>query len=224
VRLALGALFIKQRLGLSDEETIEQIRENAYRQYLLGFAGYFSKAPLDPSMMVQFRKRFSQKDLNRINELVAERGKVMVMEAVAARQDDDCPHGPDAGASSQLSLDDFVKPSDWPEGRNLGTLTIDASCTPADITYPTDLKLVNEARQSTEKIIDNLCDQRSDLRKHRPRYDRGRARANFLSVAKQKNHVAAEYKLLYVASSTTCSTILLGSAPGARRQRHRRAR
>ena len=27
VRLASGALFIKQRLGLSDEETVEQIRE-----------------------------------------------------------------------------------------------------------------------------------------------------------------------------------------------------
>jgi hypothetical protein len=29
VRLAFGALFIKQRLGLTDEETVEQIRENA---------------------------------------------------------------------------------------------------------------------------------------------------------------------------------------------------
>jgi IS5 family transposase len=32
VRLAFGALFIKQRLGLTDEETVEQIRENAYLQ------------------------------------------------------------------------------------------------------------------------------------------------------------------------------------------------
>ena len=56
VRLALGALFIKQRLGLSDEETIEQIRENAYKQFFLDFAGYSSKAPFDPSMMVHFRE------------------------------------------------------------------------------------------------------------------------------------------------------------------------
>lgn len=34
-RLAFGALFIKQRLGLSDEETVEQIRENAYMQFFL---------------------------------------------------------------------------------------------------------------------------------------------------------------------------------------------
>jgi transposase, IS5 family len=30
VRLAFGSLFIKQRLGLSVEETVEHIRENAY--------------------------------------------------------------------------------------------------------------------------------------------------------------------------------------------------
>ena len=29
VRLAFGGLFIKQRLGLTDEETVEPIRENA---------------------------------------------------------------------------------------------------------------------------------------------------------------------------------------------------
>ena len=36
VRLAFGALFIKQRLGLTDEQTVEQIRENAYMRVLRG--------------------------------------------------------------------------------------------------------------------------------------------------------------------------------------------
>jgi len=186
VRLAFGALFIKQRLGLTDEETVEQIRENAYMQFFLGFAGYSSKAPFDPSMMVHFRKRFSEEDLKRINELIVERGKAMVIEAVSSLKDDDDSDDPGADAGTQISIDDFVKPADWPEGKNWGTLTIDASCTPADITYPTDLKLLNEARESTERIIDDLCHQHSDHRKHKPRYDRGRARAAFLNVAKQK--------------------------------------
>lgn len=146
VRLAFGALFIRQRLGLTDEETVEQIREDAYLHYFLGFAGYSSKVPFDLSMMVHFRKRFSQEELNRINELIAERGKSMVKEAVASIQDEDDSGDSDDDAGNQLSLDDFVKPVNWPEGKNWGTLTIDASCTPADITYPTDLKLVNEAR------------------------------------------------------------------------------
>ena len=186
VRLAFGALFIKQRLGLTDEETVEQIRENAYMQFFLGFAGYSSKAPFDPSMMVHFRKRFSEEDLKRINELIAERGKAMVIEALSSLNDDDDSNDPGADEGTQISIDDFVKPADWPKGKNWGTLTIDASCTPADITYPTDLKLLNEARESTERIIDDLCEQHSDLRKYKPRYDRGRARAAFLNVAKQK--------------------------------------
>ena len=47
VRLAFGAIFIKQRLYLTDEETIEQIRENAYMWFVLGFAGYSGKAPFN---------------------------------------------------------------------------------------------------------------------------------------------------------------------------------
>jgi ppGpp synthetase/RelA/SpoT-type nucleotidyltranferase len=34
-------------------------------------------------MMVHFRKRFSEEDLKRINELIAERGKAMVIEAMS---------------------------------------------------------------------------------------------------------------------------------------------
>jgi IS5 family transposase len=50
VRMAFGALYIKQKLGLTDEETVHQIRENAYMRFFLGFAGYTAKAqprPLD---------------------------------------------------------------------------------------------------------------------------------------------------------------------------------
>ncbi len=154
VRLAFGVLFIKQRLGLTNEETVEQIRENAYMQFFLGFAGYSSKTPFDPSMMVHFRKRFSEEDLKRINELIVERDKAMVIEAVSTHPGDDGSDDPGAGPGNQITLNNFVKPADWPEGKNWGTLTIDASCTQADITYPTDVKLLNEARESTERIID----------------------------------------------------------------------
>lgn len=42
------------------------------------------------------------------------------------------------------------------EPKNKGMLPIDATCAPADIRYPTDLSLLNEAREKTEKIIDTL--------------------------------------------------------------------
>ena len=37
-RMALGALIIKEKLGISDRETVEQIRENAYLQYFIGLS------------------------------------------------------------------------------------------------------------------------------------------------------------------------------------------
>jgi hypothetical protein len=112
----------------------------------------------------------------------------MVIEAVSSLPDDDDFDAPSANGDNQLSLDGLVKPADWPEDKNWGALIIDASCTPADITYPTDLKLLNEARELNERIIDDLMEKRSGLGGHRPRYDHGKARANFLNVAKQKKH------------------------------------
>jgi hypothetical protein len=110
-----------------------------------------------------------------------------------------------------------VKPADWPEGKKWGTLTIDASCTPADITYPTDLNLLNEARVSTEGIVEDLCEQHSDFRKHKPRYDRGRARALFLNVGKQKKprrrkiKAAIRYQLDYLRRSLKAIDALIAS-------------
>jgi transposase, IS5 family len=52
-------------------------------------------------MMVHFRKRFSEPELNRINELIAARGKAMVMEAVASLPDNDESDHPDGGTDKQ---------------------------------------------------------------------------------------------------------------------------
>ncbi len=48
------------------------------------------------------------------------------------------------------------------------------------------MKLLNEARHSTEKIIDDLCRQSTGFGRHRPHYNRDKARASFLTIAKQK--------------------------------------
>jgi len=39
-RMALGALIIKEKLGISDRETVEQIKENPYLQYFIGMSSY----------------------------------------------------------------------------------------------------------------------------------------------------------------------------------------
>lgn len=48
--LAPGALLIKEHLGTSDRETVEQIRENPYLQYFLGIKEYQDKPLFDDSI------------------------------------------------------------------------------------------------------------------------------------------------------------------------------
>jgi transposase, IS5 family len=64
-RIAFGALIIKERLGVTDEETVAQIRENPYLQYFLGLHEYLRKELFDASMMVHFRKRISPEVLEK---------------------------------------------------------------------------------------------------------------------------------------------------------------
>ena len=75
VRVALGALIVKEKMKSSDEELVEQIRESPYLQYFLGYEGYKYEIPFDPSMMVHFRKRLSGNILKEVNTLIIERSK-----------------------------------------------------------------------------------------------------------------------------------------------------
>ncbi len=67
-RMALAALIIKEKLGTSDRETIEQIKENPYLQYFLGMSSYSNTAPFAPSMMVYFRERIGMDMVKEINQ------------------------------------------------------------------------------------------------------------------------------------------------------------
>jgi transposase, IS5 family len=67
-RMALGALIIKEKLGISDRETVEQIKENPYLQYFIGISSYRNEAPFDASMLVHFREKMSADLINRVNQ------------------------------------------------------------------------------------------------------------------------------------------------------------
>jgi len=43
VRMAIGSLIIKEKLGLSDIETVEMIAENPYMQYFIGLEAFLKK-------------------------------------------------------------------------------------------------------------------------------------------------------------------------------------
>ena len=72
-RMALGALIIKEKLGISDRETVEQIRKNPYLQYFIGQSSYSNELPFDPSLLVHFRQRISPNLINNVNERMVEK-------------------------------------------------------------------------------------------------------------------------------------------------------
>ena len=60
------------------------------------------------------------------------------------------------------------------------------TCAPADISYPTDLGILNWARVPTEKIIDILYKQLKGQIPKKPRTYRNVARKDYLLIAKQR--------------------------------------
>jgi predicted flavoprotein YhiN len=73
--MALGALIIKEKLGISDREMVEQVRENPCLQYFTGLKNYRNEAPFEASMLVHFRQRLEIDLVNKINIKMCEEGR-----------------------------------------------------------------------------------------------------------------------------------------------------
>ena len=183
-RMALGALIIKARLGLTDEELVEQIKENPYLQFFIGLEAFQYSAPFDPSMMVYFRKRLPEAVVNDCNERIVRHGlKVIRSSDSQGLGDDNCSGGSGGGGSGNPAAQPQPSSQTQP---NQGSLLIDATCAPVDIRHPRDLSLVNEAREVTEILIDAMHPQVRESSGHKPRTHRKQARQQFLAVAKKK--------------------------------------
>jgi transposase, IS5 family len=177
--MALGALIIKARLSLTDEELVEQIKEYPYLQFFIGLEAFQYSAPFDPSMIVYFRKRLPESIVNDCNERIVRHGLNLIR---SAESEDDENDKSDSGVPS----DQPAQASSDKVSSNQGTLLIDATCVPADIRYPTDLSLLNEAREVTEKLIDAMHPKVRASFGDKPRTHRKKARLQFLAVAKKK--------------------------------------
>lgn len=130
-RVVIGALIIKHMKNFSDEETIEDIRENPYCQYFLGYSCFQDRQIFAPSLFVEIRKRLGFEKLQRINEMFL-------------------------GFTEYKAETDESSDKDSDDPGHKGMLIMDATVAPQDITYPTDVGLLNKAREKLEKIIDEL--------------------------------------------------------------------
>jgi IS5 family transposase len=183
-RLVIGAVIIKHKLCLSDEETVAQIQENPYLQYFVGLPGYQMEAPFAPSLFVEIRKRMGQGVFEVFKGAIIDTVEDAKAKKKSQRQtrqstSEQTPEGNDDDPSAASG----GTPQDE-EPAHQGKLILDATVAPQAIRYPTDLSLLNEAREFSEKIIDELY-PKTDWKK-KPRTYREKARKAFLAIVKQR--------------------------------------
>ena len=185
-QMAFGAVYIQRRLGVTDRETVELITESPYLQFFIGLSGYQALPPFDPSMMVHFRKRIDPDLIKVCNDMTKANGIAMIQELLAASHEEDGEDPEEQKQQAAIEEALGVKPASLEPGSNWGTLILDATCVPDDIPYPVDLRLLNDARETTEKIIDELFKQLQGKINRKPRCNRDKARNLFLAIIKKK--------------------------------------
>ena len=171
-RLVIGAVIIKHKLCLSDEETIEQIRENLYYQYFVGLKMFQTKAIFAPSLFVEIRKRMGEQVFKAFEQSIIN----AVSDKQSEKSDDDSD---DSGAGHPEGENETID-----EISHKGKVILDATVVEQAIRFPTDLGLLNEAREISEKIIDELHPHTPFSIK--PRTYREKARKDYLAIVKRR--------------------------------------
>lgn len=138
-------------------------------QLFLGYSSFTNEEPFDASLMTEFRKRLGMDQVNAINERI-----------VALRASFDSQNEPEDEANDDQNQDQGISS----DTQNKGRLIMDATACPQDIAYPTDLDLLNDAREKSEQLIDLLYDM--DKHEKKPRTYRQKARKKYLQTAQKK--------------------------------------
>mgnify|MGYP003295780542 CR=1 FL=1 len=168
-RMALGALIIQRRANLSDRKLVAEVARNVSYQYFLGLQAFQSTSPFRHGVLPEFRKRLGKDFLVKVNEIFLKKAN-----STHAHAGD----GPEAPTAN------------W----NMGTMILDATCSPSNIRYPQDFSLLNEGRVKTDAMIDDLHAQSGEAK--RPRTYRRVLHAAYLSMAKSKKRTSRAMRAL----------------------------
>jgi hypothetical protein len=166
-RVVIGAVIIKHMLDITDRETINQIQENMFMQYFLGYSSFNNDEPFSHTLFPTIRERLGIDLINKISELIMEHSADLIL-----KKEEKTIEEKDSNGDENTTI------------KNQGKLLLDATVAPQNITYPTDLKLLNAAREKTEEILDKLY--KTSTLKEKPRTYREIARKEFLNVIKKK--------------------------------------
>ena len=140
-----------------------------YMQYFIGYSSFSNEEPFDPSLFVDFRKRLGKDQINLINEKI-----------LGLREEEN------------QEVENKEEKAIVTPAVNQGSCIVDATACPQDISYPTDLNLLNDAREKSERIIDLLYPLTELPAK--PRTYRKEARKKYLKTAQKKAKTKKEIR------------------------------
>ena len=223
-RVALGALLIKEREGLTDRGTVAAIQENPYMQSFIGLEEFTDERAFDASLMVDFRKRFGEAGLSRISEAVAlEQTEAKPKEQENGSSDEDASDNDSSTGDSSTRDSDVAAVEEKTactdanntdsnnadanntdannidsNNTNHGKLIIDATCASADIRYPTNVSTAGGSRVQrvySEEETASQCDSQS------------RSQATRLPASQSGSHRAAAESCRRIADGTVATAV-----------------
>lgn len=172
-RMVIGAIIIKHTLCCSDEGAIISIQENPYMQYLVGLK-YFQEDPIfSPELFVTLRKRIDDKFFNDIM-LSMHKDCIKKSGSPESEQSDKS----DSGTSG------YSSPSESSPVTHKGKMKIDATCTDAEMRYPTDINILEDSSREINRLIQKVSSKAGITK---PRNYRGEARSCFVRYTKKKH-------------------------------------
>ena len=194
IRMVIGALIIKYKLTLSDRDTVDMISENVYMQYFCGLQGFQSDAPFDASLFVDIRKRMGADKFDRFNETIIRKAESLKPKRKRIIKDTPSEDNTENSGGQEVDVKESSSFSSKDQLPNQGKLKLDASVADQYITYPTDLKLLNTAREETERLVDVLYKKGSFDKK--PRTYCRKARKEYLVVSKKRRKSKKELRVI----------------------------
>jgi len=190
IRMVIGAMIVKHKLGLSDRGTVDEIAENIYIQYFCGLRAFQKADPFEHTLLVDIRKRMGSEVFDGFNDRIIEAAekfkpvRKQIMDRGKDKVDKNDPTQSSTTATSSQNQGGEKDDADPTPVKNKGTLKVDATIADQMIKYPTDVELLNDAREHAERIIDEIWQEAGE--KNKPRDYRRVARKAYLNLAKKR--------------------------------------
>ena len=157
-RMIVGAMIVKHKLCLSDQETIDIIRENPYMQYLCGLSEFTDTPIFDPSLFVTIRKRISEEELNAMTTKMFHE-QLRLQEERRRHSEQESKDKGEVPPKPNAEDPDAAEFTDSQGRKHKGILKVDATCADAEVRYPMDATLLETACRKISEYTLKVCEE-----------------------------------------------------------------